>query len=189
MKKILIASIVPVLMGTTFSAFAEDLTPKAPKEITVDGGKINFTGKVIANACTFDSLSSDINPKLSDISDRDITGVGKIGGNKRIKIVLKDCGADVKKVEVKAEGTADTNDSKAFKNISTPNAAKGVGIYLYKNDTGDEKFDPQGSIKKSYDLTKNQDTTLIFRAAYVGTSAAVVAGNVQSTVTLTMTYM
>lgn len=156
---------------------------------TTDTAVITITGKVIANTCTFDSSSSDINPKLIDISDRDIKGVGKTGGSKPIKIVLKDCGADVKTVEVKAEGTADIDDSKAFKNISTSNAAKGVGIYLYQNETGDEKFDPQGSIKKSYDLTKNQDTTLIFRAAYVGTSATVVAGNVQSTVTLTMTYM
>lgn len=156
---------------------------------TTDNAIITITGEVISNTYTFDSSSSDINPKLIDISDRDITGVSKIEGNEFIKIVLKDRGADVKKVAVKAEEMAGTYDSKMFKNIRTSNAAKGVGIYLYQNETRDEKFDPQGSIKKNYDLTKNQDTNLIFRAAYMGTSAAAIAGNRQSTMTLTMAYM
>ncbi|EMA4781800.1 fimbrial protein [Providencia rettgeri] len=154
-----------------------------------DNAVVTISGKVIANTCTFDASQSELNPILPNISDRDIKGVGVTGGSKPIKIILKDCGSDVTSVEVNASGIADDNDKMAFKNINTSASAQGVGIYFYQNETGDDKFDPAGNIKQIYSLNKNQDTHLIFRAAYFGVSDELVAGNVQSVVTLKMKYL
>ncbi len=155
----------------------------------LDSAQIILSGKVIANTCTFDSASSDVNPVLPNISDKDIRGIGMVGGNKSIRIVLKDCGSDVNKVEISASGQSDSENKMAFKNMSQSIPAKGVGIYRYQNEHGDEKFDPAGQIKQVYSLSKNQDTNLIFKAAYVGLSDSPTAGNIQSIITLTMKYL
>lgn len=154
-----------------------------------DTASITVTGKVLANTCTLDESASTLTPKLPDISDRDIKGAGKTGGETEVKIVLKDCGANVNSVEVEASGAKDAgNDTFAFKNISANDPASGVGLYFYQSVSGTDKFKPDGSIKKSYTITPSQNNTLTMRASYVGVSDTVTAGNFQATVTLTVNY-
>ncbi|EKT64596.1 fimbrial protein [Providencia burhodogranariea] len=160
-----------ILFGYTATAASSD---------TTDNTIVTITGKAIANTCSFDSLNSEL---------IDVTVAGKIKCNKINSLGSSGYHEDVKKIEGKVEGIANTDGSNVLKNINTSNAGKGVGLYLYQNEIRDKKFDPQGSIKKSDNLTKNQDATLIFRAAYVGTSAAVVAGNMPSTMSLMLIYM
>lgn len=50
MKKVILASLMPVLLAGSFSAFAED-------SVTVDGGKINFTCAIVAAPCAVDNTS------------------------------------------------------------------------------------------------------------------------------------
>lgn len=45
-KKVILASLLPVLLVGAFSSYADE--DVAPQSATVDGGKINFTGSVVA---------------------------------------------------------------------------------------------------------------------------------------------
>jgi major type 1 subunit fimbrin (pilin) len=150
---------------------------------------VTISGRVIANTCTLDTSASDLQPVLPNIADKDIKGIGTTGGEKEVKIVLKECGAAASKVTVKASGIPEGgSDGNVFKNTSQTGAASGVGIYFYQNTTGSEKFDPQGNVIQDYVLKPGQDNMLKFRASYVGTQDLITAGKVETVVNLTMTY-
>ena len=155
-----------------------------------DRAQITVKGRVLANTCTFDASGSTLNPVLPDIADKDIKGVGKTGGMTKVKISLKDCGADTKSVSVTASGmSGNKSDSAVFGNTSkNAGAATGVGLFFYQSNTGSDKFEPAGTVTKVYPLNPGQDNALEFRAAYVGTSNSVTAGDFQTVVTLSMTY-
>ncbi|ANS44766.1 fimbrial protein [Serratia inhibens] len=154
-----------------------------------DSASITVTGKVLANTCTLDKAASTLSPILPDISDRDIKGVGTVGGEKDIDIVLKDCGAAVKEVLITVTGTKDGgSDDFAFKNTSQSDPSSGVGLYFYQTQSGTDKFKPDGSTPKTYAINPSEDNTLKMRASYVGLGDTVTAGNFQSTVTMTIDY-
>lgn len=151
-----------------------------------DSATITITGRVLANTCTIDSTSASQNIVLSDIADRDIKGAGKTGGEKNIRIVLKDCGAAASNVVVTTSGTADTDDTTAFANTAA-DGAKGVGLYFYQTD-GAKKFKPDGSVEETSALRPSEDNPLTYKASYVGTKDTVRAGDFSTVVNMMFKY-
>lgn len=78
MKKVILASLLPVLLASSLSSYAggegpvTPATPVAPKSITVDGGKINFTGSVMAAPCAVDNSADGQTVKLGQIATNKI---------------------------------------------------------------------------------------------------------------------
>ncbi|WP_072052692.1 fimbrial protein [Pantoea anthophila] len=151
-----------------------------------DSAKINVSGKIVSNTCIIDDKLSDLSPVLDTISDRDLQGVGKTQGQKKIAIVLKDCGKDTTGVSIKASGDADKESSSAFINTATTSAATGVGLYFYETDLS-TLFKPDGSVTEEATL-KPGDNTLTYQAAYVATKESPGAGDFSAVVNLTLNY-
>ncbi|MFP2423372.1 fimbrial protein [Pseudescherichia vulneris] len=151
-----------------------------------DSATITISGRVLANTCTIDSATATQKIDLPNISDRDIKGVGKTGGEKEISIVLKDCGAAASSVVVTASGTAVTDYSTAFANTAS-DGAKGVGLFFYQTD-GVKKFKPDGSVQETSPLRSSEDNTLTYKAAYVGTEDTVTAGYFSTVVNMKFEY-
>lgn len=153
-----------------------------------DGTALIINGKVLANTCTLSSGSKEQVITLSDIADRDIRGKGTTGGEKEVNMVLRDCGAAATAVVVTAWGEADSDDTSAFRNAKTEaTGATGVGLYFYQTD-GKTKFNPDGLGTERSTLTPSANNTLIYKAAYVGTSDAVVAGEFSTVVNMSFEY-
>ncbi|SFT38273.1 major type 1 subunit fimbrin (pilin) [Kosakonia arachidis] len=153
-----------------------------------DSSSITFNGKVLANTCTLSSGSKEQVITLSDIADRDIKGKGTTGGETEVNMVLRDCGAAATAVMVTAWGEADNDDTSAFRNAKAEGeGATGVGLYFYQTD-GRTKFKPDGLIKERSTLTPSANNTLIYKAAYVGTKDAVVAGEFSTVVNMSFEY-
>lgn len=151
-----------------------------------DNTSITVSGKVVSNTCVIDDSKSDLSVRLDTISDRDIQKKGDTMGKRDVKIVLKDCGKDTKQVNVTVSGDPDADNTDAFRNASTTDAATGVGLYFYKTD-GATLFKPAGSTEKST-LTPSTENTLTYKAAYVATKANPSAGGFTSVVNLKLDY-
>ncbi|KOY60671.1 hypothetical protein AM629_18040 [Photorhabdus heterorhabditis] len=151
-----------------------------------DGTSLIVNGKVLANTCTLSSGSKEQLITLSDIADRDIKGKGTTGGEKEVNMVLRDCGAAATEMKVTAWGDADSDDTSAFRNAEGEGAT-GVGLYFYQTD-GKTKFNPDGLVTEKSTLTPSANNTLIYKAAYVGTGDAVVAGKFSTVVNMSFEY-
>ena len=153
-----------------------------------DSSRLTITGLVQANTCTLSSGSKEQIITLSNITDREIKEKG-IAGGQDVMIVLSDCGADATAVVVRPWGEADKNDSSAFKNtvMESEGGATGVGLYFYPKD-GTSKFSPDGTVSQTSKLNSLADNILIYRAAYAGTGANVVAGKFSTIVNMNFEY-
>ncbi|XGI80457.1 fimbrial protein [Enterobacter hormaechei] len=154
-----------------------------------DSARITITGNVLSNTCTIDNGSANQTVVLPDISDRDISGKGKLGGLTNVTIKLNDCGTAASEVEVSASGNQDDEDATAFSNSVSQEdgGATGVGVYFYHTD-GATKFLPDGSVTQVSKLTPLSDNTLNYQASYVGINDTVTAGPFSTVVNMTFTY-
>lgn len=155
-----------------------------------DTAIITITGKVVANTCTMSSGSATQTVTLNDIADRDIRGKGVTGGDKNISIVLKDCGTAASAVKVSAWGSADSEDNQAFGNAiaKSDGGADGVALYFYQTN-GTTKYNPDGSVTETSNLTPAADNTLNYKASYVGTKDTVAAGSFMTVVNMNFEYL
>jgi len=172
------------LIGKYFSAVL--LVCPGLAQAASDGTAIIINGKVLANTCTLSSGSKEQVITLSDIADRDIKGKGTTGGEKEVRMELRDCGAAATAVVVAAWGDADNDDTSAFRNAKGE-SARGVGLYFYQTD-GKTKFNPDGRVTERSTLTPSANNTLIYKAAYVGTGDKVVAGEFSTVVNMSFEY-
>lgn len=175
MKKV---NLIALIAGASF-------LPLSGLQAATDSAKISVSGSIVDNTCTLDTATSDLNPVLDTISDRDMQTAGTVKGEKSIKIVLKNCGKDTTGVQVKAAGTADSDNDSAFKNSGT---AQGIGLYFYKTD-GETIFKPGDSENSTFTPDVDGGKTLTYKAAYVSTTDNPSAGDFKSEVDLTFTYL
>jgi major type 1 subunit fimbrin (pilin) len=116
-------------------------------------GKVNFSGRIIADTCEIDvdgSGADEATITFADTHTSDYSGDGSIGTSKAFTISLKKCEPSIANLNIKFTGT--TTDS-AFKRLQNDLSGNGnatnVGITV-KNEngaTGDVLFD--GSVPVS----------------------------------------
>ncbi|ASM03914.1 MULTISPECIES: fimbrial protein [Serratia] len=164
MKKYLVASALACAVISS-SAFAAD-------------GVINFTGKIIDNACV---VNPTLNVQMGDVAAATFKNVGDESDYKEFALQLKDCPANLKAAKVTLDGAVDDKDAKLFK-LKDGGAA---GLALRINGPDKEHLLPGTA---SADIPLNEgDNSVPFFVAYRSTDK-VTAGDANATIQFSVLY-
>jgi major type 1 subunit fimbrin (pilin) len=200
MKKVVLASLLPLLLASSFS-HAEDVDPTspavAPQTVTVDGGKINFTGSVVAAPCAVDNSSDGQTVKLGQIATNQLAAKGATGSS--VPFTIKLVGCDLSPMA--ADTNATTNYTKASIKFTGSSidattlalSADGAGEQPAQN-VGIEIFQANKAVNVDGTGTTTAqdiiagDNEIPFTATYVATDAKVIAGSANGSVNFQVTY-
>ncbi|WNN45702.1 fimbrial protein [Winslowiella toletana] len=196
MKKNIIASLIPaVMMFGTVPAFADS--------VTVDGGKINFTGAVIAAPCAVDATSDGQTVVLGQIPANRLSAKGDTSSTVPFTIRLTGCDLTPDNSGDETEAVSYTSASITFNGATagdsstlaissaasgagdTTSAAKNVGLQILQNNI---PVTVDGSAATAAQKIYAGANEIPFSAAYVATADGVVAGSANSTVNFQVTY-
>lgn len=202
MKKVILASLLPVLMAGSFSSYAdnEPVTPTdtSPAAVTVDGGKINFTGSVVAAPCAVDTSTNGQTVALGQIATNQLAKKGATGS--AMPFTIKLIGCDLSPQTGAADGTSNyTKASIQFSGSTIDSdtlaltadgagqqSAQNVGIQIFQNNSV-VKVD--GSADTTSQNIIAGENELPFSATYVATSeSAVTAGTANGSVNFKVNY-
>ncbi|PNU31601.1 fimbrial protein [Serratia marcescens] len=163
MKKYLVASALACTVISS-SAFAAD-------------GVINFTGKIIDNACV---VNPTLNVQLGDVAAAAFKNVGDESGAQKFALELKDCPANLKNAKVTLDGMADATNADLFK---LDPGATGLALRIEGPDQKDVL--PGGSTAEI--ALAEGNNMLPFVAAYKSTDK-VTAGDANATIQFSVSY-
>ena len=194
-KTILVPLLLPVLMAGTFSVYADD--PVAPTPVSIDGGKINFTGAVVASPCAVDNSSDGQSVNLGQISTSLLASKGATGSSVPFTIKLIGCElspqadapegtSNYTKASIKFTGT--TIDSTTLAVTATGAGqvpAKNVGIQISQ---ANEAVTVDGSTNTASQTIIANENEIPFTATYVATDAKVTAGQANGSVNFQVNY-
>lgn len=198
MKKVILASIFPLLMTSAFSSLAAN-----PAPLQIDGGKINFTGAVVSAPCAVDNVTDDQTVRLGQVPTNRLVGRGSTSSAVPFTIKLTGCdlsSADVTdptkpasytSASVTFSGSTVTDDSTlailsaASGAGDTTTAAQNVGIQILQNNTA-VKVD--GSTATTAHKILVGTNEIPFSAVYVATADGVVAGSANAIVNFLVNY-
>ncbi|MDO8235355.1 fimbrial protein [Citrobacter werkmanii] len=112
-----------------------------------DSGKVNFTGRILADTCEInvdDSGNNDGTVTFADTYPSDYNGNGSVGTSKAFKIEVTKCDPLIAKLNLRFNGTTSDSESLRLVNdLSGAGSATNVGISV-KNENGttsNVKFD------------------------------------------------
>ena len=198
MKKILFASLFPVLIGSAFQAFAG-----APAPATVDGGKINFTGSIVAAPCAVDNDSGGQIIRLGQVAANKLVGAGSTSASVPFAIKLTGCDLSAKdasdatksasytKASITFSGNTVSGNTKALAlsgNMGGETVAQNVGIQILQNGTA---VAVDGSTATAQSKIHAGQNEIPFSANYVQVGAEsdeVVAGLANASVNFMVSY-
>jgi len=164
MKNYLVASAL-ACVALSSSAFAAD-------------GVINFTGKIIDNACV---VNPTLNVQMGDVAAAAFKSVGDESGKQAFELELRDCPANLNNAKVTLDGAADANNAELFK----LNDAGATGLAL-RIEGPDNKNVIPGATTAEIALQEG-DNLLSFVAAYKATDK-VTAGDANATIQFSVSY-
>lgn len=196
MKKNIFASLIPaVLVFGAVPAFADS--------VTVDGGRINFSGAVVSAPCAVDATSDGQTVVLGQIPANRLAAKGDTSAAVPFTIKLTGCdltsdssGDETAAVSYTSASitfngaTAGDNSTLAISSAAsgagdTTSAAKNVGLQILQNNT---PVIVDGSTATTAQKIYAGANEIPFSAAYVATADGVVAGSANSTVNFQVTY-
>jgi len=192
MKKVILGSLLPVFMAGSFATYAA-----APDAVSVDGGKINFTGSVVAAPCAVDNSSDGQTVSLGQIATNQLVSKGATGSAVPFTIKLIGCDlspqagavddtSDYTKASITFSGsTVDATTLQVTANGAGQQPAKNVGIQIMQankavNVDGSASTETQNMIAGVNEIP--------FTATYVATDASVTAGSANSSVNFKINY-
>lgn len=196
MKKIILASLLPVLMAGALPTHAEESGPGAAKAISVDGGKINFTGSVVAAPCVVDNSSDGHSVPLGQITTHQLPKKGATGSAVPFSIKLIGCdlspepGAEGASNYTKASitfngATVDSTTLQVTADGAGQQPAKNVGIQIMQ---ANQAITVDGSTStKAQDIIAGTNE-IPFTATYVATADDVTAGAANGSVNFRVNY-
>lgn len=182
MKKSTLTLALGALLTVTNAMAADDSA--------VTDGVVNFTGKVIAPACTLvvDSQSSSVT--LPNVSATKLQTSGQESGIQTdVPIKLEECDVSVtKNAAFTFNGTEDGTITTAFANQSaSTDAATNVALQLYMPD-GVTKITPNVETAKDGITLQDNATDLVFKVDYVASGGKATAGDVTATANFHINY-
>lgn len=197
MKKNIIASLIPALAIFSFSTLA------AVDPVTVDGGKINFTGSVVAAPCAVDNVTDGQTVKLGQVPTNRLASKGD--SSSAVPFTIKLTGCDLSGIEKSVPKTTAsyTSASIIFNGATTgeattlaiqpasngagdtTTAAQNVGIQILQNN---KAVNVNGSTATDVQRILAGTNEIPFSAVYVATADGVVAGSANSTVNFQVSY-
>lgn len=197
MKKLTIAALMPALFVSAFSVHA------AAPPVTVDGGKINFEGAVIAAPCSIDNTTDGQTVILGQVPAARLATKGDTSSAVPFTIGLTGCDLTVADQTEPDETVSYTSASITFNGATagddstlaiqpasngagdTTSAAQNVGIQIFQNNKA-VKVD--GSTATDAQKILSGNNQIPFSAAYVATADGVVPGSANSTVNFQISY-
>lgn len=200
MKKVVLVSLLPVLLATSLSSWAgedDPVTPVSPQTVTVEGGKINFTGSVVAAPCAVDNASDGQTVKLGQIATNQLGSKGAMGSS--VPFTIKLVGCDLSPTAADTDATSNyTKASIKFTGSSIDattlalsadgageQPAQNVGIEIFQANKA-VNIDGTGATD-AQDIIAG-DNEIPFTATYVATNAGVIAGSANGSVNFQVTY-
>jgi len=194
MKRIFLFSLLPVLTIGALPSFAA-----TPEAASVSGGKINFSGSVIAAPCAVDNSSDGQNVALGQIATNQLATKGSVGS--AVPFTIKLVGCDLSPQAGAAEET--TNYTKASITFSgatidattlglTANGAgqqpaKNVGIQIFH---ANKALNVDGTSSSTAQAIVAGENEIPFTATYVATdNAGATAGSANSSVNFKVNYL
>ncbi|CAI1122985.1 fimbrial protein [Serratia ficaria] len=182
--KKLIAILLPLALGMSQHAFAED--PVAPSPITVSGGTVKFTGSIVNAPCAVDNSADGQSVELGQYRVADFSKTGDVSAARTFNIGLSNCALDTySRASVTFSGNTAAGQNTALSLEGGSGAASGVGIQLLRDNTPLAVDGSQASTTTSLLEGAN---SLSFQAQYIALSDAVTAGAANATADFTLTY-
>ncbi|MEN4978201.1 fimbrial protein [Erwinia billingiae] len=190
MKKILIAALAPALIATAFCSSAA---------VTVDGGKINFAGSVVAAPCAVDNDSESQTVTLGQVATNKLVAKGDSSSAVNFNINLTGCDLTTSEALDPTQTANYTKASIIFNGATLgesttlalagsgagESVAKNVGIQIFHANQAVTVDGSSATVATSLVAGKN---SIPFSVAYVATDANVVAGSANSTVNFQVSY-
>jgi len=196
MKKIAIAALMPALMLTTFAGYSASA-------ITVEGGKVHFTGAVVAAPCAVDNTTDGQTVILGQVPASRFAAKGDTSSAVPFSIGLTGCDLSMADPADKEKTISYTSASIIFNGATagddftlaiqpvsngagnSTSAARNVGIQIFHNNKA-VKVDGSTATEAQKILAGNN--RIPFSAVYVATAEGVVAGSANSTVNFQVSY-
>lgn len=187
-----------MLMAGSLSTQAAEGDPVANKPISVDGGKIHFTGSVVAAPCAVDNSSDSQKINLGQITTHQLPELGATGS--AVPFTIKLIGCDLTPPKPGSEaGTV--NYTKASITFSGPTVnsttlqvtaegagqqpAKNVGIQIMQ---AKQALTVDGSTSSTMQNIIPGTNEIPFTATYVATDKTVTAGAANGLVNFKVNY-
>lgn len=196
MNKLTVASVAGLLVTSSFAALAG--TPSAP--VTVDGGKINFTGSLVTAPCSVDNgpTNDGQTVKLGQVSTNHFAATGDTSTPVPFSIKLVGCDLSPDKTGNDAYTSAaitfkgntvaaKTTDLavQGTEGASGEELAKNVGIQILQNDTAVPVDGSAGTTKETIHVGNNE---IPFTAQYIAEADTVSPGAANAAVDFSVTY-
>ncbi|XGI80454.1 fimbrial protein [Enterobacter hormaechei] len=192
-------------IGTMMSvmAFVSFSGHSAPEKITVDGGKVNFEGSVVAAPCAVDNTTAGQTVTLGQVPTNRLASRGDTSSAVPFSIKLTGCDLSAIDSEDAENVVSYTSASVIFSGATTgddstlavqpvasgaadiADVAKNVGVQIFQNN---QLVKVDGSTQTSAQSIVNGENEIPFSAAYVATANNVVAGSANSTVNFKISY-
>ncbi|NDJ57538.1 fimbrial protein [Enterobacteriaceae bacterium 4M9] len=171
-KTFFISTIAALTMGFTTVANAA----------AVNGGTINFVGKVVDAACV---VSTDTANQTVDLGQVKVSAFGAKAGTKAqnltpFELVLEQCDGKSATAAITFSGVQNAT----YNALTSTGTASGVGVYIMDNDGSVLSI---GTASKPVAL-QAESNVLPFMADMISVSDAVTVGSVEATANFTITY-
>ncbi|MEQ2025640.1 fimbrial protein [Xenorhabdus szentirmaii] len=151
-------------------------------------GVIRFEGEVIQNACKVHGDSADQTVDMEAVSVGAFKKINDTASPRRFQIKLVDCPAEMKEknVTIRFDGPSDSHNRELLALTKVSNAATGVAIGIYEEDTQTRVSVAGDSSKSPLHLGAEQE--LRFVAKYVATKDKVGPGSANAVTNFTVVY-
>ncbi|WP_153448274.1 fimbrial protein [Vibrio algicola] len=147
-------------------------------------GVVNFTGSIVADSCTVNSGTTDVQVTLGNVSAGDLQSANDHSTHKNFSISLTECPAN-SNVAFRFDGEQDENNSNLLKITGGDTVATGVAIGLFNADGTALAL---GDDSTTFPIDGSGSGSANFQAAYISTGAGATAGEANGVANFTIIY-
>lgn len=144
---------------------------------------MTMSGNVVASPCTVDTGTVNKTVELGSIQRRDVQTAGEGGSWTDFDLLVKDCPAGTSKITAAMTGTADAQDSTAWKNSGT---SSNVALRIASRDHN-TVYAVNSTMQVNVD-TSTRSTTFPLSARMFTPEGSAVAGTFTSVMNVNFTY-
>ncbi len=171
-------------------AFSTSVSRALPSRLVVeDEAKLTFTATVFAEPCKIEG-GTPVKLTLPLARQSQMQQANSRSPAQAFTLNLFDCPLGMSKVKMAIQGSPHADDAKVFANmLSGDKAAKNVGIRIWSGaDPSNEAARWYNGVVRTFDMGTQQRVKVDLNADMFTSKGNATAGDVQTRVTVTMTY-
>ncbi|CNE15076.1 fimbrial protein [Yersinia nurmii] len=149
-------------------------------------GTINFTGTVIAEACTVSPASAGQTVALGNVSAKAFPSIGATAMPTKFDITLTSCPESVTKALVKFDGPFAENNTNLLALTTGAGVATGLGIAIYEADG--TTLIPMTAPSAQKAVAKGVNPVFSYIAKYMSTNDIVTTGPANAVTQFSISY-